>query len=472
MPIEMPPTRLMATIQIPAMASPLTNFMAPSMAPCNWLSWPSKERLALASSAVRMPARKSLSIDICLPGMASSENRADTSDTRSEPLVMTMNCTTVKIKKIPSPTTRFPPTTKLPNVSTIWPASPSSRIRRVVETEMASRNKVVNNNTAGNVENAVGPGMYIATTTISPEMHRLSAIKISSNQTGIGNTNMKTMPMTMPAAASSARLAICAASLFSASTTPMIGRFLTWARPLPFLPSNLLALLLMDLTLWMPAVWHRSKKNGNREATNLSSCSRSAAWRSVQTTQHQIDPGIGIRCTQAFQLLPVYRLQHFGGGVRCHQLQVAVLRPQLQAAQCQHVGIFILIGVHMPPHQADGQLQFLRHTFTRGLFPHRWTPVVVLVMAQPSLAFQLAAAHLLPAQTPVDSQFDHPDCLHAGAPFRFVLSQGKFNQFFLQSAHAWNRVAAPGRTIDTQAASQQTGQHLLRWIDWIVLFWQ
>ena len=56
-----------------------------------------------------MPARMSASMLICLPGMASRVKRAATSATRSAPLVMTMNCTSVMIRKITAPTTKLPP---------------------------------------------------------------------------------------------------------------------------------------------------------------------------------------------------------------------------------------------------------------------------------------------------------------------------------------------------------------------------
>ena len=61
------------------------------------------------------PARSSASIDICLPGIASSVKRAATSATRSEPFAMTMNWTIVRIRNTTAPTTRLPATTKLPN---------------------------------------------------------------------------------------------------------------------------------------------------------------------------------------------------------------------------------------------------------------------------------------------------------------------------------------------------------------------
>ena len=90
-PIIKPPKILTTMIIMPAIASPLTNFIAPSIAPYNWLSRSNLERRERASAKVITPARKSLSMLICLPGMASNEKRALTSAIRSEPLVMTIN---------------------------------------------------------------------------------------------------------------------------------------------------------------------------------------------------------------------------------------------------------------------------------------------------------------------------------------------------------------------------------------------
>lgn len=112
-PMAIPPIKLIATIMRLAIASPLTNFMAPSMAPNNWLSLPSSVRRVRASSTVIRFARRSLSMDICLPGMASRVNHAPTSATRSEPLVITMKLTTVRIRKITMPTARLPPNYEL-----------------------------------------------------------------------------------------------------------------------------------------------------------------------------------------------------------------------------------------------------------------------------------------------------------------------------------------------------------------------
>ena len=103
-----------------------------------------------ASSSVIWPAFRSASIAICLPGMASRVKRAATSATRPAPFVMTTNWMTMRIRKMTRPTTTLPPTTKLPNASTTWPASPSSRMSRVTETLIARRNSVVSSSSDGN----------------------------------------------------------------------------------------------------------------------------------------------------------------------------------------------------------------------------------------------------------------------------------------------------------------------------------
>ena len=138
---------------MPAIASPLTNFIAPSIEPCSLLSSSSSRRLARASTLSMSPERRSESMDSCLPGIASRVKRAPTSATRSAPLAMTRNCTSVMIRNTTSPTTRLPPATSLPNVSMMWPASPCSRIMRVVATDSARRNSVLISSTLGNEEN-------------------------------------------------------------------------------------------------------------------------------------------------------------------------------------------------------------------------------------------------------------------------------------------------------------------------------
>jgi hypothetical protein len=86
-----PPRTLMAVMMSAAMASPLTNFIAPSMAPCIWDSCSRCLRFTLALSLSSTPARTSASMLICFPGSASSVKRAPTSATRSAPFVTTRN---------------------------------------------------------------------------------------------------------------------------------------------------------------------------------------------------------------------------------------------------------------------------------------------------------------------------------------------------------------------------------------------
>ncbi len=136
---------------MPAMASPLTNFIAPSIEPKSCDSRASAARRRRASLWSMWPARSSASIDICLPGMASSVKRAATSATRSEPFEMTMNWIIVRIRKMTAPTTRLPATTKLPNAWMTSPASARSRMSRVADTSSASRNSVVSSSSVGKV---------------------------------------------------------------------------------------------------------------------------------------------------------------------------------------------------------------------------------------------------------------------------------------------------------------------------------
>ena len=115
-PMMVPPMMLMTVTTMPAMESPLTNFIAPSMAPYILLSIWTLLRRRWASSMSMTPARRSASMDICLPGMASSVKRAPTSATRSAPLAITRNWTTVRIRKTTAPTTKLLPVANSPNV--------------------------------------------------------------------------------------------------------------------------------------------------------------------------------------------------------------------------------------------------------------------------------------------------------------------------------------------------------------------
>ncbi len=90
-PIINPPTILIITIMIPAMVSPFTNFIEPSIEPKRLDSLCKSSRLLTASSGDINPALKSASMVICLPGIASNAKRAATSAIRSAPFVITMN---------------------------------------------------------------------------------------------------------------------------------------------------------------------------------------------------------------------------------------------------------------------------------------------------------------------------------------------------------------------------------------------
>ena len=123
MPMIMPPITLMNTTSRPAIASPRTNFEAPSIAPKKALSSSSCLRRVRASCSSIRPAERSASIAICLPGMASRLKRAATSAMRPEPLVMTTKFTMTRIVNTMMPITKLPLITKLPNASITCPAA-------------------------------------------------------------------------------------------------------------------------------------------------------------------------------------------------------------------------------------------------------------------------------------------------------------------------------------------------------------
>ena len=123
MPMIMPPMMLMNVTSRPAMASPRTNFEAPSMAPKKPPSSSSFWRRRRASLSSMAPVDSSASIAICLPGMASRWKRAATSAMRPEPLVMTTKFTITRMMKTMMPMTKLPLITKLPKASMTWPAA-------------------------------------------------------------------------------------------------------------------------------------------------------------------------------------------------------------------------------------------------------------------------------------------------------------------------------------------------------------
>ena len=100
----------------------------------------------------------------------------------------------------------LPPTTKLPKASTTWPASPSSRIRRVTDTLIARRKSVVSSRIVGNDEKSSARGTYIVATTIISAAEMLSVMKKSSSTGGSGMISIATIRTMPPAAARSACL--------------------------------------------------------------------------------------------------------------------------------------------------------------------------------------------------------------------------------------------------------------------------
>ena len=83
------------------------------MAPKKDDSSSSSRLLSCAVLSSITPALRSASIDICLPGMASSVKRAPTSAMRVAPLVMTMKFTMIRIMNTISPITKSPDITRL-----------------------------------------------------------------------------------------------------------------------------------------------------------------------------------------------------------------------------------------------------------------------------------------------------------------------------------------------------------------------
>ena len=133
----------------PAVASPFTYLTAPSIEPKKLASCWILSRRSFACLSVIAPVFKSASIAICLPGMASRVNRAVTSATRSEPLLITMNWIMIRMIKTIAPMIRSLPPTNWPNVRTTLPGSPLVRIRRVEETFREILKIVVNNRIVG-----------------------------------------------------------------------------------------------------------------------------------------------------------------------------------------------------------------------------------------------------------------------------------------------------------------------------------
>ncbi len=150
-------------------------------------------RLRAVFSSIR-PEFRSASIAICLPGIASSLNRAATSETLSAPFVMTMNCTRTRMKNTTKPTTMFPERTKFPNVEITFPAEPPLvRISLVAETLSASRNSVATRSTEGKTENWSAFLIYMVSRSTTSDS---VIFKISIMSSRKGGTGMMMRAMT------------------------------------------------------------------------------------------------------------------------------------------------------------------------------------------------------------------------------------------------------------------------------------
>ena len=226
MPMIMPPMTLIMTTRRPAMASPRTNFDAPSMAPKKPDSSSSALRRRRASFSSTSPAERSASIAICLPGMASKWKRAATSAIRPEPLVMTTKFTITRIVKTMMPMTKLPPITNRPNASMTWPAAavpswPWARMSRVEARLSASRNMVAIKRMVGKAENSSGAWMNNEVISTSTE----NVIEIASEKSSRsgGSGRMRTIRMAIMPTASpiSLRLSMVPRSASRASDSPL-----------------------------------------------------------------------------------------------------------------------------------------------------------------------------------------------------------------------------------------------------------
>ena len=132
------------------------------------------------------PVFRSASIAICLPGMASSVKRAVTSDTRSEPLLITIIWININTTKMITPTIRLPPPTKSPNVATTLPAYPFNRILRVDPTFRDRRNSVVISRIVGNADICNASLENSAVKRMISARLIFNRIKKSSKSVGIG----------------------------------------------------------------------------------------------------------------------------------------------------------------------------------------------------------------------------------------------------------------------------------------------
>ena len=140
-----------------------------------------------------IPAFKSASIAICLPGIPSSTKRAPTSAIRPAPLVITIKLMITRMINTTIPMAKLPPTRKWPKASTTFPAAaapvcPSIRMIRVEATFSARRSKVVNSRMVGNAANSRVRWVNIATSSTIIDSAMLKVKSRSRTKAGSGST--------------------------------------------------------------------------------------------------------------------------------------------------------------------------------------------------------------------------------------------------------------------------------------------
>ena len=177
------------------MASPLTNFEAPSSEPKKVVSSCSIRRRSRASAWLIAPAAMSLSMASCLPGMPSSAKRAPTSAMRPAPLVMTMKLTMSSTPKTTRPRKTEPPMMNMAKPSITCPAAlvpvwPWPMISLVEETLSDSRSISEASRIVGKAEKSSGRWMKRVMVKIRMAMAKEAASPMSRIQAGIGRTIM------------------------------------------------------------------------------------------------------------------------------------------------------------------------------------------------------------------------------------------------------------------------------------------
>ena len=193
-------------IMRPAIASPFTNFEAPSSEPRKAASSCSFCRRFFASSWLIAPTARSESMASCLPGMASRAKRAPTSAIRPAPFVITMKFTITSTPNTTRPTNKLPP---MMNMAKPWitppaasvPVWPSPMISLVEETLSARRRISEASRTLGKEEKSNGFSMKIAVVKIRIAKANEQVRPISITQAGTGST-MTRMTIIRPIARS------------------------------------------------------------------------------------------------------------------------------------------------------------------------------------------------------------------------------------------------------------------------------